>query len=155
MSDVQDGAEEADFAPRPPRPEFETLLGRALRLRCPRCGEGKLFARWHRMPRQCAVCGFRFERGPGYFLGSSYVNYGLTALTMSAIFLIGRIAFQVPAQRLVWPLFGYCLIVPLLLFRHARALWLALDCQLDRSVLIEEPDERSLPVHRHGREERS
>ena len=56
------------------------LLGRALRLRCPRCGETPLFTGWFAMPPRCAFCGIRFERAQGYFVGAIYVNYGVTVL---------------------------------------------------------------------------
>src|SRR5262249_54898084 len=61
-------------APRP-----AVVLGRALRLRCPRCGRTRLFAGWFRMRDTCAACGLRYEREQGYFVGAIYVNYLLTA----------------------------------------------------------------------------
>ena len=125
-------------APPPPRPNLETLLGRAMRLKCPRCGQGPLFSGWFRMPERCSSCAFKFHRAPGYFLGSTYINYGLTALLITICFIVGRILFQIPSKQLVWPLLGVCLVFPLIIFRHSRALWLALDCQFDRSVLVDE-----------------
>ena len=62
-----------------PAMSYWTLLGRTMRLRCPQCGQGRLFSGWFRMPRQCESCGLKFEREPGYFLGSIYFNYGVTA----------------------------------------------------------------------------
>ena len=37
-----------------------------------------------RMAAECANCHLRYEREPGYFLGSIYINYGLTALLVTA-----------------------------------------------------------------------
>ena len=45
-----------------PQLELGTSLARGLRLRCPRCGGGKLFAGWFRMHPRCAKCDFKFER---------------------------------------------------------------------------------------------
>jgi uncharacterized protein (DUF983 family) len=47
------------------------------------CGRGKLFRDWLAMHKQCPHCGATFEREPGFFLGSIYVNYGLTALIVA------------------------------------------------------------------------
>lgn len=122
----------------PPRPPYEVLVGRALRLRCPRCGRGRLFAGFMRMHNRCDGCGLHFQRGPGYYLGSTYINYGITAGIVTAVFVVGQVVMNVPGRTLLWPLFAFCLIFPVLIFRHARALWLALDCHLDRSVLEDE-----------------
>ena len=39
-----------------------TVLGRGLALRCPRCGQGRLFRGWLRMHDRCAACGASFAR---------------------------------------------------------------------------------------------
>ena len=56
------------------------LWSRALRLRCPACGQAPIFRGWFAMHEACAACGRRFDRGPGYLLGSIYFNYGVTAM---------------------------------------------------------------------------
>ena len=38
---------------------FFTLLGRALRLRCALCGQGRLFRGWLAMHPKCANCGVK------------------------------------------------------------------------------------------------
>ncbi|REJ96352.1 MAG: DUF983 domain-containing protein, partial [Planctomycetota bacterium] len=64
------------------------LLGRCLRVRCPRCGKSSMFSGYFRMKSQCDACGARFERGPGYYLGSIYFNYGLTATLVTAGYML-------------------------------------------------------------------
>ena len=125
-----------DNAPRPSaRPAIETLIGRALRLRCPRCGIGKLFTGWFTMPERCSECRLKFERAPGYFLGSSYINYGLTAVALTVLYFVLHFGLGWSNRELTFPLVGFCVLFPLLAFRYARALWLALDCHFDQSVL--------------------
>src|SRR5262245_56913727 len=46
--------------------------------RCPRCCEGRLFRGLFAMHRCCPVCGLRFEREQGYFVGAMYVSYPLS-----------------------------------------------------------------------------
>ena len=124
--------------PQPPRPSPETLLGRAIRLRCPRCGTGQLFTGWFTMPERCSECGLKYERAPGYFLGSSYINYGLTAVALTVLYVILHFGFEWSNRELTFPLVGFCVLFPLVSFRHARALWLALDCHFDKSILAGE-----------------
>lgn len=108
-----------------------TLIARALRLRCPACGVGKLFAGWFAMNPTCAHCGTRFERGPGYFLGSIYFNYGLTALLVTVTFFGLFLGFSVSPKHMLWPLAAFCVLFPLWFFRYARSLWLAFDQYFD------------------------
>ena len=125
-----------DDSPPQPRPSLEMLIGRALRLRCPRCGEGKLFKGWFTMPERCSECRLKYERASGYFLGAAYINYGLTAVMLTVTYFSLRFGFHLSNRQLAAPLAGFCIIVPLMLFRFARALWLAIDCHIDKSVLV-------------------
>ena len=54
-------------------PRALALLWRGMCLRCPRCGARTLFRTWFAMHERCAVCGLRFEREQGYFLGAMYI----------------------------------------------------------------------------------
>lgn len=123
--------------PRHPKPAAGVLVARALRLRCPRCGRGPLFAGWFKMPERCTGCGLKFERAPGYFLGSSYINYGATAVMLIVAYPVLHYGFDLTNQQLAPWLSGLCVLFPLWAFRYARALWLALDCQFDASVYEE------------------
>src|SRR5690242_4418774 len=86
----------------PPRRSYWTVIGRAWRLRCPICGVGKTFDGWFRMRPKCDHCGYVFDREPGYFLGSIYANYGLTALLVTALFFTGYLAFDISPDVMVW-----------------------------------------------------
>ena len=64
---------------------------RALRLRCPRCGETPLFRGWFTMELACRLCGLRFERAQGYFVGAIYINYAVTTvIAVGGYFLLWR-----------------------------------------------------------------
>lgn len=91
------------------------------------------------MHPECAHCHFRFERDPGFFLGSIYFNYGLTALLITIGFFALNLGLGVSADKLVWPLAGFCLIFPLWFFRYARALWLGMDQYFDPHKPAEKP----------------
>jgi Protein of unknown function (DUF983) len=115
----------------PPRTSPGELLARSLRLRCPRCGQGKLFTGLFMMPVECPQCKLRYERAPGYFLGSTYINYGVTAVAITVVYLSLHAGAGISNRALAGPLAGFCVLFPLYFFRYARALWLALDAFLD------------------------
>lgn len=64
-------------------------MKRGLARRCPRCGEGDLFAGWHRLRERCPVCGLAFERRTGDTWFFMYMSTaGLTGLFVVAMFLL-------------------------------------------------------------------
>ena len=133
----------ADEAPPPlpsPHPTAGTLIKRALQLRCPRCGQGRLFTGWFSMPERCSECRLKYERAPGYFLGSTYINYGATAVILLLGYLVLHDGFGLTNRQLAKPLVAICVLFPLWAFRYARALWLAFDCHFDESILRGDED---------------
>jgi hypothetical protein len=85
----------------------------------------------------CSHCGLRLDRGPGYYLGSIYINYGLTAALVTAGYLALFLTDTLSPLARLGLLGGFCVIFPLLFFRYARSLWLALDLYLDPGQLDE------------------
>jgi uncharacterized protein (DUF983 family) len=111
----------------PTRTSYPTVLWRAWRLRCPRCGREKLFKNLIGMHRQCASCGLRYEREPGYFLGSIYINYGLTALLVTVGYLPLAASGVVSLEAALWIVAAFAVVFPIWFFRYARSLWLGFD----------------------------
>ena len=87
-----------------------------------------MFTGLFRMNETCPSCGFRFEREPGYFLGSIYINYGLAALQMLVGWLVLRYGLRLEPRPVAVGLAIYCVVFGVLFFRYARALWVAMDC---------------------------
>src|SRR5947199_9603233 len=108
------------------RPMAGTVYGRALRLRCPVCGQGRLFRRMT-MPVHCPHWGCRYEREPGYFTNTVVVNYAVACLPI--FFIIAPLAYLHPhaAVPIIALGFFFAIALPLLCFRHVRSLWLATD----------------------------
>ena len=75
----------------------------------------------------CDRCGYPFGREPGYFLGSVYINYGLTALLVTTIFFVGFFWFQINPEILLGALTLFCVVFPLWFFRYAHSLWMGFD----------------------------
>jgi uncharacterized protein (DUF983 family) len=83
------------------------------------------------MNESCPVCGLRFLREAGYFLGAMYISYTLgvaTVLPVSVLLLIvpGWPLWSVLAVMIVQTLVS----VPLFL-RYSRAIWLHADQYID------------------------
>ncbi|OLC13649.1 MAG: hypothetical protein AUH29_12575 [Candidatus Rokubacteria bacterium 13_1_40CM_69_27] len=100
---------------------------RALRLRCPRCGETPLFRGWFAMAPECRFCGLRYERAQGYFVGAIYINYGVTTvIAVGGYFILwSRAGISTAAQFAIW--IPFLVAFPLWFFRYSRSLWLALE----------------------------
>ena len=117
---------------------------RSLALVCPTCGTTPLFhslkkvrslSDWFSPCDGCPVCGYAFEREPGYFLLAIWgVNYGVVALGGMVLYFALRFWTE-------WsPLLIFCLTVlpapflSILVARHAKSLFLALDHFCDPHV---------------------
>jgi uncharacterized protein (DUF983 family) len=119
--------------------KLRTILSRSARLRCVQCGQGKLFRGWFRMHPKCWICGMPFERGPGYYLGSIYINYGLTALMVTAGYFTCFFAEWLTGDALLVTATAFCVLFPLWFFRYARSFWLGLDYYFDPPAIA--PDQ--------------
>ncbi|HSS77325.1 MAG TPA: DUF983 domain-containing protein [Thermoanaerobaculia bacterium] len=82
------------MSPRSGR-SFLQVISRGLRLRCPRCGEGRLFASWNHLLEACPVCGLEIERRLGDTWFFMYMSTaGLSGALVVAMFVI--------RPRVVW-----------------------------------------------------
>lgn len=118
-------------------PSLRTILSRSLRLKCAVCGQGRLFQGWFRMHERCPHCGTKFERAPGYFLGSIYFNYGLTALLVVVLYFSLFFSRLARPEFLLVTLGIFCVAFPAWFFRYARSLWFGFDHYWDP---VERPD---------------
>ena len=103
------------------------MLGHGMRLRCPRCGIGRLFEKPFKMYEHFTYCDLKFEREQGYFIGAIYINYAATvAIAVPGFFLLDAFTgINIDQQLTLWVPFA--VIFPLLFFHHARSLWLVMD----------------------------
>lgn len=123
----------------PAKPSLKTILSRSIRLNCPRCGNGRLFRSYFTMHERCESCQLQYERGPGYYLGSTYINYAFTSVLMTISYVLLKFVFGYDNKLLLIPLGFFIVVFPLLFFRFARALWLGMDCLLDSSAFNDDP----------------
>ena len=109
-----------------------------LRHRCPLCGDAPVYRSWWHVNERCAACDWKFYREPGYFLGSIYLNYGLTTVLVSGLYVLFEFVFGWP----LWLSLLVCGVVvvafPLWFLRYARSAWMWIDLSLDSPPALPE-----------------
>lgn len=104
--------------------------------RCPRCREGRIFRRsillgFPPMQERCAVCGLKFEREQGYFLGAMYFSYLLALAATCVIGLFLWLGLDMSFQRiLVWSLVLFVPFIPVITL-ISRVIWIYFDQAVD------------------------
>jgi uncharacterized protein (DUF983 family) len=115
----------------PPVTAIRSMPQALLKLRCPRCHTGPLFAhpalsfRFMEMPAACPVCRQTYEPEPGFYYGAMYISSGLsTGLLLAIGFLLFYLAHDPPLWVYIVAVAGAVLAVAPLLFRYSRAVML-------------------------------
>lgn len=118
-----------------------TFVWRAAKLRCPECGVSPVFRplRLARSPHDwlnplpgCAICGYAYEREPGYFLPATWMVQAFSVLGLG----IGWGLFAQWMWSPPLPALFAIACVPALLFaflfaRHSKAIYLAIEHAID------------------------
>jgi len=118
------------------------MLSSMLRLRCPRCRQGKLFTvsnpyhlkRMNEMPDRCPACGQDFEIEPGFYFGATYVSYALNVAWLVPTFLLTRFVIGWEFRTFVIIMFALLPILVPLIFRVSRSIWLHFFVRFDPEV---------------------
>ena len=103
------------------------LVGRALRLRCPHCGQRGAIHRWFTMRTICPRCGISLTAGNS--VGANLLNLVIAeAVLLTAI--VGVVVTSWPDPP--WTLLQYgapvlMLLTPLVFFPFSRLLFVAID----------------------------
>ena len=83
------------------------------------------------MRQACDQCQLRYEREPGFFLGTIYFNYGLTSLVAATSYPIAHFGLRLPRTYVILAIVMFVVIFPVWFHRYARSLWLAFDHYVD------------------------
>jgi uncharacterized protein (DUF983 family) len=108
---------------------FGTMLGRALRRRCPNCGERRIWKSWFNTKDACPRCGLHFEREQGYWVMAIVMNTAFVEAIFGLGFVAGLIAtWPEPEWRLLLVI-GLVTngVLPFLLFPFSKTVWVAPD----------------------------
>ena len=94
-----------------------------LRLRCPRCRRGPMFASASRMHRLCPVCGMPFERSSGEVSGGMVINLVVTELPLVLVGGYFGLFTRVPLLPVLLSLALFGILFPIVFYRPSRGLW--------------------------------
>jgi len=83
------------------------------------------------MHERCVVCGLKFEREPGYFLGAMYISYAIGVIVLALLCLL---LWRLTSWGLNKIIFSACVlflpfVLPVTLF--SRVLWIYFDRMVD------------------------
>lgn len=110
---------------------IKTALGRGFRMRCPRCGKGRIFESFLRERRACESCGLHFEDSSGktwaFMYATTAAFVGPIAFAMLVLQFMG-----VPLPPV--PVIGAIIVLLVLSLPVRKSCAIALD------FLIEERD---------------
>ncbi len=111
-------------------------LGGILRQLCPRCGQGKIFRTsifrlFPRLNERCPICGLRFEREEGYFLGAMVVSYILAIMMIPLLAAVIWVITRWSLNRVV--IASILLFIPVApaLSSFSRVLYIYFDQAID------------------------
>lgn len=121
-----DVAQRTESAPR----VVQRLLRAAVRRRCPRCDEGRIWDGWFKLRRTCDRCGFVADRDePDYFIGAYLVNLIVAELVVAIACALIVLATwpTTPWTAVLWAGAAAAIIAPLLFYPLTVTFWLAVD----------------------------
>src|SRR6476659_7950389 len=118
------------------------VLSRALRLRCPACGQSSLIQRPFHIRHHCPVCHSLFKREEGFFVGAILAKVITTEFIILVVCLFSLLVVGASYQKVLIGLFVVAVTFPLLFFHHSWSLWLALDYLIESLPKYDETKRR-------------
>ncbi len=101
----------------------------ALLARCPVCGSTGIWQSFGQTVESCPRCGYRFSREHGYWTGGLIINIGVAILAFFVIFVGGMLITwpEVPWTGLLIATIVVMGVLPVLLYRQSKTIWVWLD----------------------------
>lgn len=102
---------------------------------CPNCNKGKIFEekggflklKLPKMHKKCTVCGYKFEKEPGYFYGAMYVSYMLTVAEAIGLYMLLAYVFKFGNNLHIFLMIAAAMIVlSFFNMRISRTIWMYL-----------------------------
>lgn len=109
------------------RPPLGKSLARCLTLRCPACGESRIFSRLFHLKERCESCGAIFKREEGFFVGAIMVAVVTTEAVIVLAYLISLPIVSAHHDAVIGILLVLALLFPVAFFHHSWSIWLSFD----------------------------
>ena len=103
------------------------VLARALRLRCPVCGESSIASSPFRLRHHCPTCRSLFNREEGFFVGAILANVLTTEFVILVVCVIWLMVFGANYESVLVGLFVVGLVFPVAFYHHSWSFWLGFD----------------------------
>jgi uncharacterized protein (DUF983 family) len=103
------------------------VLARALRLRCPACGQASIARGPFRIRHHCPNCRSLFKREEGFFVGAILGNVMATEFVILAVCLVWLTVIGSNYETVLAGLFILALVFPVAFYHHSWSFWLAFD----------------------------
>jgi len=102
-------------------------IGRALRLRCPACGNSSIIQKPFHIKHHCDRCRSLFKREEGFFVGAILMNVVMSELIILVVCFFALLVLGANYDDVLKVLFAVAILFPILFFHHSWSLWLAFD----------------------------
>jgi uncharacterized protein (DUF983 family) len=115
----------------------KSILVNTLNYKCPRCQQGNLFVKpmqWSNpidMPELCDKCGQKFEPEPGFYYGSMFVSYIISAFCYLGFMAVCIIGFGMGLNTSFLVLLVIAALTYVFLIRFSRSLWINIMVSYD------------------------
>ena len=117
---------------------FKTLV-RALRLRCPACGESSIIQSPFQIKHHCPACRALFKREDGFFVGAIMANVVTTEFVIIALYVLLLPVIGASFQSVLTFLFAVALVFPVAFYHHSWSLWLGFDHIVETLPRVSKP----------------
>ena len=116
----------------------KSVIKAMFQMKCPRCHEGDLFEtptfsfkRPFDMPENCNVCNQKFEPEPGFYFGSMFISYIMTAFFSLIVIGLCIFVFNLSINISLLILVLIMIVLFIWVFRFARSVWINLMVKYD------------------------
>ncbi|HEV2879808.1 MAG TPA: hypothetical protein VGX24_00765 [Pyrinomonadaceae bacterium] len=105
---------------------IKTLL-RALRLRCPVCGESSIVQSPFHIKHACPACDALFKREDGFFVGAIMANVVTTEFVILVLYVLCLPVINTRFDLVLTCLSVVALLFPVAFYHHSWSFWLGFD----------------------------
>lgn len=102
-------------------------LSRALRLRCPVCGESSIVQSPFHIKHECPACDALFKREDGFFVGAIMANVVTTEFVILALYVLCLPFINTRFELILTCLSVVALVFPVAFYHHSWSFWLGFD----------------------------
>lgn len=102
-------------------------LSRALRLRCPVCGESSIVQSPFHIKHECPACDALFKREDGFFVGAIMANVVTTEFVILVLYVLSLPVIDTRFDLVLTCLSVVALIFPVAFYHHSWSFWLGFD----------------------------